>query len=320
MTKIAVTSPSFSRSEVLRSAIERSFSDVKYNDQDAIHSERELIEFVGGANGLIVGLHQVTRPLLESCRSLEIISKYGVGLDNVPADLCGEFGVEIGWTGGVNRMAVAEQALALMISLSRNLYTGSQALKGGRWVKQGGRQLSELTVGIVGFGYIGQLLSRLLKPFGCRVIVHDVIDHGLLYTEIGVEPVSLSYLYEQSDVISLHVDLNEQSRFMINASSLKQMKPTAYLINTARGQIIKQEDLKHALITGEIAGAALDVYEEEPPTDREFLSLPNLICTPHIAGNSKAAVEAMGMSAIGHLERFFLRSSCESVHVIEGAA
>tara|TARA_R110002167_G_scaffold52760_1_gene151979 strand:+ start:281 stop:1201 length:921 start_codon:yes stop_codon:yes gene_type:complete len=300
---IAVTSPSFSKSNVLRAEILKYFDRVKFNDKDSIHSEEDLIQFIDGCEGVVIGLHQITQNVLTRSKYLKMIAKYGVGLDNIPADLCEQHSVQVGWTGGVNRQSVAEQTLSLIIALTRNLYVGSNLLKQGQWVKDGGRQLSELTVGVVGFGFVGQLLSQYLKPFGCRILVNDIINCDEQAEKSGVICTSFETLIEQSDVVSLHVNLNSMSNRFINKAVFEKMKKTAYLINTSRGQIVDQAALKYALLNGNIAGAALDVYEEEPPKDREFLSLPNLICTPHIAGNAQAAVEAMGMSAINHLKR-----------------
>lgn len=302
MMKIAVTSPSFSKSEFLRNEILKNFPQVKFNDQDEIHSEADLINFIDGCEGVVLGLHQVTENVLLNSDKLKILAKFGVGLDNVPVELCDKYNVKVGWTGGINKQSVVEQTLSLIISLTRNLHLGAYHLKHGNWVKDGGKQLSELTIGVVGFGHVGQLLSQYLMTFGCKVLVNDIVNCDEQAERTGVTCVSFDQLVEESDVISLHVNLNSMSHKFINQSVFEKMKNTAFLINTSRGQIIDQSALKYALINGDIAGAAIDVYEEEPPQDNEFLNLPNLICTPHIAGNAKAAVEAMGMSAIQHLK------------------
>jgi len=305
MTKLAVASPSFSRSEKLRAAILSVCDDVRFNDRDSIHSRADLIQFLEGCDGAVVGLHAIDEDVLKALPSLKILSKYGVGLNNIPVDLCKEYGVQVGWTGGVNRVSVAEQTLGFIISLVRNLYIGSDNNKRGVWKKNGGRQLSELTIGIIGFGYIGQQLNTFLRSFGCRVVVNDILDQGDLYCQEGVERMSVNDLLASSDVVTMHADLNDASYKMANAEMFKLMKESAYFINTSRGEVVDQQALKQALIKGEVAGAALDVYEVEPPTDLEFLTMPNVICTPHISGNSGAAIEAMGMSAIEHLKRYF---------------
>ena len=188
-------------------------------------------------------------------------------------------------------------ALAFMIGLCRNLFLTSTKLRGGEWDKRGGFQLSEKTVGIIGCGHVGHDLLQLLQPFGCNVLIYDILDKSDVCKEFGARQVSLDELLETSDVVSLHVPLTDQTREMVNATFLQQMQNHAYLINTSRGYVVKESDLSAALKSGVIAGAALDVYQREPADDLDFLSLPNLVCTPHIGGNAVEAVLAMGRSA-----------------------
>ena len=147
--------------------------------------------------------------------------------------------------------------------------------------------------------------ERLLKPFGCRILVNDIIEQEAYYRENSLHEVTKEELYKNSDFVTLHTPLDDSTNNLISLEVMKLMKPSAYLLNSARGGLINENDLKEALKGGIIAGAAIDAYLEEPPADIEFLSLPNLICTPHIGGNAKEAVEAMGMSAIAHLRKFY---------------
>ena len=297
---IAVSASSFSKNPVLREEVSAQFPKVRFNE-NTLNSDA-LIQFIGDAEAAIVGREAITDTVLQRCPNLKIISKYGVGLDNVDMAACEKYGVKIGWTGGVNRLCVAEMTLAFMIALSRNLYSTSVQLKGGTWNKNGGRQLSEKTIGIIGVGHIGKELIRLLAPFKCRILANDIIQQDEYYQRVSATPVSKAELYAESDIISIHTPLNDDTRGLIDKESLKAMKPNAVLINTARGGIVNENDLKAALIKQEISGAALDVFEEEPPVDSELLSLPQLFCTPHIGGNAQEAVLAMGRSAIGHLK------------------
>jgi phosphoglycerate dehydrogenase-like enzyme len=165
--------------------------------------------------------------------------------------------------------------------------------------------LSEKIVGIIGVGHIGKELIRLLKPFNCKILVNDIIQQNDYYKKNNLIETTKEEIYKKSDFITIHTPLNKTTFNMITLKEIKMMKKTAYLINSARGGLINEKDLKIALKESMIAGAAIDVYLEEPPTDKELLSLPNLICTPHIGGNAKEAVEAMGISAIKHLKEFF---------------
>lgn len=303
--KIVVTSPSFSRTDVLRKELTTSFPECVFNENGIRLDGSELIKYIGNASGLIVGLEKLNRVVLAECPNLKIISKYGVGLDNVDKDYCAERNIHIGWTPGVNSKSVAEMVIAFMVMLLRNLYITSNILKSGFWNKNGGFDLSGKTIGIIGVGNIGKELVRLLDPFKCRILVNDIIDQTEYYENNELIETPKENLFRNSDIVTIHTPLTEKTQYMINRNTLSLMKRNAFLINTARGSIVVKDDLKWALENNIIAGAALDVYDEEPPTDKEFLSLPNLICTPHIGGNSYESVLAMGRTAIRHLVHFF---------------
>jgi D-3-phosphoglycerate dehydrogenase len=192
-----------------------------------------------------------------------------------------------------------------MLGLCRNVFGSGFKLKQSDWDKNGGHQLSGKTVGIIGCGHIGSDVARLLSPLGCSILVRDIVDKSDFCHKQGASIASLEEVIEKSDVITLHVPLTELTRQMVNENFLKRMKSSAFFINTCRGEVVDQDALKNALNQKTIAGAALDVFAEEPPTDAEFLSLPNLMVTPHIGGNAREAVAAMGRSAIDHLVSFF---------------
>ena len=303
---IVATSPSFSKNKVLQDEICKYFPNAKLNLDGIRFTQDELIEFIKDADGIIVGLEPINEEVLDKCPNLKIISKYGVGLNNIDLEECKKRDRKIGWTGGVNRLSVAEMALGMMLMFSRNLYTTSNELKNGIWEKNGGFQLSGKTIGIIGVGFIGKELIRLLKPFGCKILVNDIIDQDAYYKANDCIEVSKDEIFKTSDLVTIHTPHNDITNNMVDLGILKTMKKSAYILNTARGGIINEQDLKYALQNGIIAGAGIDAYVEEPPTDKEFLSLPNLICTPHIGGNAKEAVEAMGMSAIKHLKEYFI--------------
>jgi D-3-phosphoglycerate dehydrogenase len=205
----------------------------------------------------------------------------------------------------VNKLSVAEMALGFMLMFARNLYMTSNELKSGTWNKSGGFQLSGKTIGIIGVGYTGQEVVRLLQPFNCKILVNDIVNQDKYYKENNLIETSKEDIYKKSDILTIHTPHNSETDNLIGMEALEAMKNSAYVLNTARGGIINEKDLKYALQNNIIAGAAIDAYAEEPPIDKEFLSLPNLICTPHIGGNAKEAVEAMGKSAINHLKKFY---------------
>ncbi len=306
--KISVTSVSFSKNHLLKEELIAAFprAKIKFNLDGKLLAGQELLDHVSDAQAVILGTEKFDLQVIKSCPQLQIVSKYGVGLDNLDMDACKQFQVAIGWTGGVNRLSVAEMTVGFMLDLARNLFYTCLPLKKGEWNKQGGCQLSGKKVGIIGVGHIGKEIIRLLKPFRCQVMVNDIIDQNEYYKQQEVEEASKENIFQQCQFITIHTPLTEKTFHLVNQSTLAMMNHDAFLINTARGPIVKLDDLKHALQKNKIAGAALDVYEKEPPGDLEFLGLPNLICTPHIGGNAKEAILAMGQSAIGHLKKFYL--------------
>lgn len=303
--QVAATSPSFSRHAVLSAELRAAFPLARLNGEGRALRGDTLVEHLADAEGAVIGLEPITDEILRACPSLRIVAKYGVGLDNIDLEACERRGVRVGWTAGSNKRSVSELTLAYMLGLCRNVFVSHGHLKAGVWRKDGGVQLSNRTVGIVGLGNVGKDLAVLLRAFGCTVLACDILDMGEWCAGHGVEQVEFQTLLERSDIVSLHVPLTPLTRGMIGPEALSRMRPTAILINTARGEVVEQKALGQALREHRIQAAALDVYEIEPPTDAAFLSLPNLICTPHIGGSADEAILAMGRNAIAHLARFF---------------
>jgi len=303
--RVAVTSSSFSETDILKQELKQSFPNCFFNERGRPLNEAQMIEFLKDADAAVVGLEPINGRVLDNAPRLKIVSKYGVGLDNVDQESLRVRNIKLGWTGGVNRRSVAEIALCFMLGLCRNIFTAGFKLKQSDWEKKGGHQLTEKTVGIIGCGFTGSEVIRLLEPFQCTLLVNDIIDKSEFCKKVGATETSLENVIAQSDIISLHVPMTSLTERMVNEDFLRKMKPTSFLLNTCRGGVVDQQALKTALQQNDIAGAALDVFAEEPPTDKEFLSLPNLMVTPHIAGNARESVEAMGRSAISHLVSFF---------------
>ena len=303
--RVAVTPPPICRSSTLRDELSALFPQSTFNETGRYLTEDELIRFAGKADALLVGRDGITDKVLSALPQLKIIAKYGVGLDTIDQDALKRHSVELGWTAGVNRRSVAELTLSFMLGLCHNVFKGGWFLKQGQWVKDGGHLLQGKTVGIVGCGNIGQEVVRLLQPFGCVVWVRDILDRSEFCKETGAIEKSLEEMLAGADIISMHVPLTEETRYMINAASLARMKSTAFLINTSRGDVVDQAALKEALLKETIAGAALDVFSQEPPEDAELLACPQLMVTPHIGGNAVEAVEAMARAAFQHLKEHF---------------
>jgi D-3-phosphoglycerate dehydrogenase len=305
--QVAVTPPPICNSSTLRNELSNLFPQPFFNDTGCYLNEDELIRFAGQADALLVGRDRITDKVLSALPQLKIVAKYGVGLDNIDQEALKMHSVELGWTPGVNQRSVAELTLSFMLGLCHNVFKGGLALKQGQWVKDGGHLLQGKTVGIVGCGNIGKEVVRLLQSFGCTIWIRDLLEMSEFCKKTGALEKSLEEVLSGADIISMHVPLTEDTRHMINVATLRQMRPTAFLINTSRGDVVNQAALKEALLKETIAGAALDVFSQEPPDDMELLACPQLMVTPHIGGNAIEAVEAMARAAFQQLKEYFSR-------------
>jgi phosphoglycerate dehydrogenase-like enzyme len=299
--KIAVPNKAFSINDTLIAELGEYFDDVRINESGERYNGSALIEFIADADAVIIGLEDFNKDIIDACPGVKIVAKYGVGLNNVDIAYCQEKGVKVAWQAGVNKLSVAEMAIGFMLMLIRNLYLTSNQLKAANWNKSGGANLSEKVIGIIGVGHIGKELIRLLEPFHCKILVNDILDQQDYYASVGVIHVEKEVLYREADIITVHTPLNDSTDHLIDAQAFGMMKPSALVLNTARGELIDLEALKHALQSQQIAGAAIDVYYEEPPENAELIAIENLITTPHIGGNSIESVLAMGRSAIESL-------------------
>jgi D-3-phosphoglycerate dehydrogenase len=300
--KVAVLSRSFSEHETLRGELLARFPGTQFNETGRTLAGDELVEFLQGRDAIVVALEKIDAALLARLPDLRIISKYGVGLDNVDLEACAKVGVRVGWTGGVNRQSVAELTVAFAIDGLRHVMQSHTEIQTGTFRQIRGRNLQGNTVGLIGCGHVGQRVARLFQAFGCTVLAHDIRSFPEFYKETGVEPVSFDDLLARADIVSLHVPLTPATRNMIGEAALARMKHDAVLINTARGGLVDEEALKAALKAKKLYGAAFDVFSPEPPQDTELLALPNFIATGHIGGSTAQSVLAMGRAAIDGLE------------------
>jgi phosphoglycerate dehydrogenase-like enzyme len=300
--RVAVTSPSFAGNPVLRAELTARYPNVSFTESASILEGDALVALMQGHDRVIVGLERVDDRVLAQLPDLRVISKYGVGLDGIDIEAMASRGIKLGWTKGVNRRSVAELTLAFALALFHRLPECDVALRRGRWNKLVGRELTGKTVGIVGCGSVGQDLVRLLAPFACRILAHDIRDYPEFYATHGVTPVGLAELLQAADVISLHVPLDASTRGLIGAGELKRMRPGTFLINAARGGLVDETALADALEGGHLAGAACDVFQMEPDANPRLVALPVFLGTPHIGGASQEAQLAMGRAAIDGLE------------------
>lgn len=301
MPKIAVASRSFSKHPILRAELLAQYPDVTFNDAGLSLKGESLVEFLSGHDKAITALEVLNDAVLSRLPQLKRIAKYGVGLDMIDMEAMRRHGKTLGWTGGVNKRSVSELVISTAIALLRHVPKGNLEVRAGGWRQLMGRQLSEKTVGIIGCGHIGKDLAVLLKAFSCRVLAHDILDFPEFYAEHGVVPVDLPTLLEKSDIVTLHLPLDASTKGILTPALMRLMRKDAILINAARGGLVCEATLKDMLAKGDLAGAAFDVFAQEPPTDTELLALPNFLATPHIGGSAEEAVLAMGRAAIAGL-------------------
>lgn len=304
-TPVAVTSRSFSRHPVLRKELLEQYSNVKFNDEGLTLSGDSLIEFLRGHVKAITALEVLDAKVFQSLPELRVVGKYGVGLDMIDLEAMAHHKVQLGWFGGVNKRSVSELVVSAAIALLHKVPMGNQEVRAGQWYQIKGMQLTGRTVGIIGCGHIGKDLCGLLKAFDCPVIVHDILDFPEFYrANPHVTPVLLENLLQHADIVTLHLPLDDSTRNILNAQRLSMLKSGACLINLARGNLLDEAKLKELLKSGHLTGAALDVFDQEPPQDMELLQLPNMLATPHIGGSTEEAVLAMGRAAIQGLKSF----------------
>ena len=264
-----------------------------------VSNSKEYAQHLADADALIVrSAVTVNAGVLAAAQKLRVIGRAGVGVDNVDLDAATAAGVLVMNTPGGNAASVAEHALALMLSLARSIPLASASTKSGKWEKRKflGTELRGKTLGIVGLGSVGREVVRRAAAFEMRLIAADPYVSSQTAKDAGVELVDLARLYAESDYITLHTALTPESRRMLSRDAFDQMKRGVRIVNCARGELIDQEALREAMASGKVAGAALDVFEKEPPAaDDPLLRMDNLIATPHIGGSTEEAQEIVGV-------------------------
>jgi D-3-phosphoglycerate dehydrogenase len=299
---VAVASRSFSRNPTLRNELVLRYPLSRFNDTNRVLAGDELVMFLRGHTKAITGLDVLSDAVFRAVPELRLVSKYGVGLDMIDLDAARRHGVTVRWTPGVNRQAVAELTIAFMIGLCRAVVPLAREMSEGNWRQPGGRQLSSAVVGVLGCGAVGQTVARLCTAFGATVLAHDIQSYDRFYLETGVTPVAFESLLSESDIVTIHLPLDESTRGLIDARALALMKRSAFLVNTARGGIVDESALESALRELRLTGAAADVFSVEPPGNAKLLSLPNFIGTPHIGASTEEAALAMGRAAMAGLD------------------
>jgi D-3-phosphoglycerate dehydrogenase len=302
MPKVLVTQPSVTgvddpKLEALRAA----GWEIRYEPTGARARPDELLELVQGHDAVIASSETYTRTVIEKADTLKHIARWGVGFDQVDVPAATENGVLVTTTVGANDWGVADHAFALIFSLARRTAENDRLVRSGGWSRPPGRDVWRKTLGIVGLGRIGRGVAQRASGFEMKVLAYEPYPDTAFCEKWGVELVSLEDLLARSDYVTLHAPGGEENRHLMNAERIGLMKSTAFLVNTARGALIDEDALHAALVGGRLAGAGLDVREQEPPTDTRFNDLPNVVLTAHVAGvtvETSAAMTAMAAESI----------------------
>jgi phosphoglycerate dehydrogenase-like enzyme len=260
-------------------------------------TEDELCEQLNGVSAALAGSEPYTPRILAAHPGLRVIARAGVGYDAVDLPAATAQGVAVTIAPGTNQDAVAEHTFALILALAKNLIPQHEGTRAGRWPRQANLPLRGRTLGIAGLGRIGKAVALRGKVFGMRLLGYEPFPDPAFVAREGVALVSWERLLAESDYLTLHVPLNAESRHLINRHTLARMKPTAFLVNTARGGLVCEADLLEALKARRLAGAALDVFENEPPPPGPLLDLENVVLTPHAAGVDLQSRDDMALAA-----------------------
>jgi phosphoglycerate dehydrogenase-like enzyme len=298
VTTVAVTPRSFRATpgphlDLLR----ESGLDVRFPDLQRPLDEDEMVGLVGGCAGLLVGVDPVTRRVLEA-GPLRVVVKFGTGTDNIDVAAASELGVKVSSTPAANALSVAELTVGLLLALARNIALHDRLARARSWERRPGIELAGKRLGVVGYGAVGREVARIARSLGMEVVAHDPF-----LREADVELVDLATLLGSADAISLHVPLSESTRDLIDAEALERMRPGALLVNTSRGGIVDEQALAEALRSGRLAGAAVDVFAEEPPWESPLVGLDNVVLSPHAGAATVEAARRAGLQAVEQLLR-----------------
>jgi len=303
--KVIIATASWHQDEVRM--VEEAGAGVKIIPDKADDSYRSEIN---SADGLIVGLPPVARELLEDSPRLMIVARHGVGYDNVDVKAATELGIVVTNTPGVNSDAVAEFTYGLLLAFIRQIPHSWELMRGGGWRKPQNLEAVDIrgkTLAIIGLGRVGSRVSKIGNAFGLKVLACDPYISEQDFKNAGAQRVSREEAIRQADYLTLHTPLSDETRKMIGARELSMMKRSAILINTSRGEVVDEDALIEAAEKGTIAGAALDVFKDEPPKDKKIATHPRILVTAHLAGLTKEA-----------MYRTFIAAGTQVVHALKG--
>ena len=309
---VAVTSRSFSNNKELVKKLKQRYKNVLLNESGRTLKGTELLSFLSSADKAIIGIEDMSKENLSALPKLKVISKYGVGLNNIDLEFCKSNNIKLGFVSGVNKQSVAEFALTLILLGLRKIHTNHLQISKGIWPQNKGFELHKKKVGILGFGNIGQTLGALLQSFQCEIIFFDqhifqpneIKDICNLHNinHLHLNQLSFNEVLAESDVLSIHLPLSSKTRNIINSDALLKLKSHVVLVNTARGGIVQEKDLISFLSSNPDAFAAFDVFAEEPAVNNPLFNLKNFFGTSHRSSLTFEGINSMGMAAINGLD------------------
>jgi D-3-phosphoglycerate dehydrogenase len=302
MPKVAVACHFFYNIPEMKAELLAKYPDAKFAPDGVNYMDRaNYIDLVKGCDTVLAAIRPILdEEMLKALPELKVVAACSAGLDHIDPTAFNKRGVHVGWQAGVNKEAVSEFTLGLILDLLRDISLSNGAIRAGKqWGMRGSAQLLRgKVVGIHGCGHIGQALVKLLQPFGCTILANDVRDFSNFYKNYNVRAVSAETLWAESEILSIHLSKNSTTRGLYSGAVLDKLRKGALLINTSRGGIVDDKALTPRLKSGAIAGAAFDVFEGEPNLDAELVTLPNMLATSHLAGLCKESLVAMSRAGI----------------------
>lgn len=300
MSEIFLASPSFGQYSFRpKNILEEYNFTLRGNSLGRKLLPEEIVDLAYNADGIIAGTESYSEDVINKLPNLKVISRLGVGLDNIDLKIADKKGIKVFITNSP-APAVAELILGLMLDIKRRISNQNQNLKEGKWEKKMGSLLQGNTLGIIGLGTVGKALIRLVQGFDFIVLAYDQVKDEKFQREYNVQYTELNTLLKESDIVSLNINLTDQTKYLINKTRLKLMKSDSVLINTSRGEIVDELALYTVLKNGKLAGAGLDVFEQEPYSGL-FTELENVVLTPHIGSYAKEVRVQMEIEAAQNL-------------------
>jgi D-3-phosphoglycerate dehydrogenase len=311
--KILVTPTSFNKSSAVMDRLRAFAGEIVFNETGKPLSGRLLMELVKDCDGYIAGLDYITAEVIESGKKLKVISRYGVGYDRVDLDAAAKKNIVVTNTPGSNSNAVADLTMGLILSVARTIPHLDRTVRNGEWVSSKGVEIYQKTIGIIGLGAIGKAVAKRAGGFDMNILAYDPYMDTDYAERHHIKPVAFEELIQKSNIITLHLPLNEETRHIIDEETIARMQKGTIIVNTSRGGIVDEDAVCAALRSGKLGGLGLDVFEEEPPDVSKFLSFSNVVLTPHKGSHTVEATDNMMRRAVDNLIKVLSGEECDYI-------